>query len=607
MREFAHDPLRRLISATGRESSTVYEQPSWDLNIRPQDQTATNTYTRTYSYDKLGNIQELNHVAAGQANQDFVRRYTYGDPLNTNHLASFEIGSSTYQSTYDANGNLTKEGDSRNYFWGAGDKLVAFSNQAGTSTPTVYSWYFYNAAGERVKKVTKKGSAVAVTEYIDGGIFETSYVRPTGGSIDNNRHYNTLQVKDGNSRMATIRVGNDADDPTPAVKYYLEDHLMDSLVVLQTSGNLVNREEFYPFGETSFGGYAKKRYRYNGKEKDEESGLYNYGQRYYAPWLCRFVSVDPIAEDYPQLSSYNYAGNKPITSVDIEGLQSAVDDTSPTLKSTPDNGYQTFRDPAGNTFRAIGVHNVATAKGADKVKTTDGSMVGTRTDALLQFDFGGDNYKAHFNAKTLDFTAYKTAEGKQFPIEYANGKHYAELTIGIEEPVVTGNEDWHFNESEFSFEFPLNIDSNFGIDFSSELPMAPLEVELFQAELSGKIYFDDLDTDLRELVKGLRYEFVESTIGVNGGMISAGAGITGFKAMNESYQTVIGVSRISFTLGIRGVGKMQQVMEALENLNPSPVNTKSSFGKLPPMNFKNLPASVDSVSRGLQIPPHMRM
>jgi len=39
--------------------------------------------------------------------------------------------------------------------------------------------------------------------------------------------------------------------------------------------------------------------------------------------------VDPIAEDYPQLSSYNYAGNKPITSVDIEGLQGTEDGNGP--------------------------------------------------------------------------------------------------------------------------------------------------------------------------------------------------------------------------------------------------------------------------------------
>jgi len=126
---------------------------------------------------------------------------------------------------------------------------------------------------------------------------------------------------DGNSRFATLRVGEDEDDETPELKYNLEDHLGNSSVMVDEDGLLVNREEYYPYGDTSFGAFAKKRYRYNGKEKDNESGLYNYGMRYYAPWMCRFVSVDPLAPKYPFYSPYQYAGNKPISYVDIDGLE----------------------------------------------------------------------------------------------------------------------------------------------------------------------------------------------------------------------------------------------------------------------------------------------
>ena len=335
LREFTHDPLRRLLSATGRESSNVYAQPSWDLNIRPQDHTATNLYTRSYEYDKIGNIQNLTHVAAGHANQNFVRNYNYDSPAD-NRLSSFTVDSNSFANTYDSCGNLTKEGSTRYFTWSHNDKPVTFSNQAGSSDPTVYTNYFYNSAGERVKKITRKGQKLEVTVYVDGGLFELTYIKPTGTTIDPDRHYNTLYLKDANAVMATRRFGQNIDDDTPATKYYLEDHLGSCTVVLRPNGNLVNREEYYPFGETSFGAYAFKRYRYNGKERDGESGYYEYGQRYYAPWLCRFVSVDPIAEDYPQLSSYNYAGNKPITSPDIEGLQGTVD--PPLNEGTSQNG-----------------------------------------------------------------------------------------------------------------------------------------------------------------------------------------------------------------------------------------------------------------------------
>jgi len=49
--------------------------------------------------------------------------------------------------------------------------------------------------------------------------------------------------------------------------------------------------------------------------------LYNYGMRYYAPWMCRFVSCDPLKADYPHYTPYQYAGNKPINHVDIDGLE----------------------------------------------------------------------------------------------------------------------------------------------------------------------------------------------------------------------------------------------------------------------------------------------
>ena len=65
-------------------------------------------------------------------------------------------------------------------------------------------------------------------------------------------------------------------------------------MVIDDTGALINREEYTPYGETSFGSFARKRYRFTGKERDEESGLYYHGARYYAPWLARWVSSDPL-------------------------------------------------------------------------------------------------------------------------------------------------------------------------------------------------------------------------------------------------------------------------------------------------------------------------
>jgi RHS repeat-associated protein len=183
----------------------------------------------------------------------------------------------------------------------------------GTSEPTQHAHYLYDAAGVRVKKLVRvQGGSYTSTVYIDG-MFEFK----TNGTDEQN----TLHVMDDQSRIATIRLGDDFGDTTPAVKYNLEDHLGSSTLQLEDSGANINREEYYPFGETSFGSYAKKRYKYCGKERDEESGLYYYGARYYNAWTGRFVSVDPKSSSAPHLSPYHYTSNNPINRIDPDGMQ----------------------------------------------------------------------------------------------------------------------------------------------------------------------------------------------------------------------------------------------------------------------------------------------
>jgi len=102
-------------------------------------------------------------------------------------------------------------------------------------------------------------------------------------------------VTDNQDHVAIVRVGNPfPDDPYPAAKYQLGDHLESSALVVDDVGKWVNREEFTAYGETAFGSFVHKRYRYTGKERDEESGLFYHGARYYVPWLCKWASCDPI-------------------------------------------------------------------------------------------------------------------------------------------------------------------------------------------------------------------------------------------------------------------------------------------------------------------------
>jgi RHS repeat-associated protein len=108
---------------------------------------------------------------------------------------------------------------------------------------------------------------------------------------------------------------------------------MSSVMELGDDGKPFAYEEYYPFGETSFRAASgvfdgsASRYRYNGKERDEETGLYYYGARYYAAWLGRWTSADPIgARDGPNL--FRYCRNAPTVSRDPTGLAQQVSATA---------------------------------------------------------------------------------------------------------------------------------------------------------------------------------------------------------------------------------------------------------------------------------------
>jgi len=122
--------------------------------------------------------------------------------------------------------------------------------------------------------------------------------------------------------IAQVRIGTAFnDDIAEEVHYVLDDHLASSTTRLNNSGGVIDRQEFYPFGDASLRTYSKKRYQFIGREKDAESGLHYWSARYYSSWMCRFISVDKMASFYAHLSPYNYADNDPINDFDIDGNQ----------------------------------------------------------------------------------------------------------------------------------------------------------------------------------------------------------------------------------------------------------------------------------------------
>jgi RHS repeat-associated protein len=308
-RTFGYDALYRLISATGRQTAAAAAQPWIDIPA-PTDVTLAQPYTETYSYDIVGNLLTLAH----QANRGYTR--TYAPEPATNRLATLRIGQTPIPYAYDAAGNLVNEADVRRYEWDPAGRCATFRVQTGTATPSIYAQYRYDPTGQRVVKLVQRGLRTDVTIYING-VFER-LIRGAQDATTATVH-DQLHLMVGTERAAILRRGGPLpDDPFPVDVYHLGDHIASSVAVLDGNGAVLNREEYTPFGETTFGGYATKRYRFTAKERDEESGLAYHGQRYYTPWLARWTAPDP---QFPtgSLTWYRYARNSPLTVTDPSG------------------------------------------------------------------------------------------------------------------------------------------------------------------------------------------------------------------------------------------------------------------------------------------------
>ena len=123
------------------------------------------------------------------------------------------------------------------------------------------------------------------------------------------------------------------------VYYYHKDHLGSSAFITNDSACVTQQIESLPYGEVFL---EKQRYtsdfqtiyRFNGKELDEETGLYYYGARYMNPRLSIWYGCDPLQEKYPHVSSYTYCLNNPTNHIDLLGDSTFLYAT--TLPGAPD-------------------------------------------------------------------------------------------------------------------------------------------------------------------------------------------------------------------------------------------------------------------------------
>ena len=111
---------------------------------------------------------------------------------------------------------------------------------------------------------------------------------------------------------------------TEDIFFYHSDHLGSTSYITDAKANITQFDAYLPYGELLVDEHTSSEdmpYKFNGKELDQETGLYYYGARYMNPVASLWYGVDPLAEKYVEIGSYIYCHNNPIILFDPDGME----------------------------------------------------------------------------------------------------------------------------------------------------------------------------------------------------------------------------------------------------------------------------------------------
>jgi RHS repeat-associated protein len=274
---FTYDHLNRILTA--ETASTFATSPA-------------HCWGEAYVYDnattgEFGNLTNIN--AASSAYTGCTQESLSVTALSNNQLSATGF-------SYDASGNLVADGRN-NYGINAESQIKSVSGFAGVT-------YTYDGDGHRVEKSNGK-----LYWYGTGSdaLMETD--------LSGNLTYEYIFF--GGKRVARR-------DSSGNVVYYAADHLGTSRVVASSTGAILDQSDFYPFGgERVLSASSGNTYKFTGKERDAESGLDNFGARYDASSMGRFMTPDsPSYSNHKNPQSWNlyaYALNNPVSFRDADG------------------------------------------------------------------------------------------------------------------------------------------------------------------------------------------------------------------------------------------------------------------------------------------------
>lgn len=364
VQEFAYDAIGRLSKVSGREH-VGQAHKNWQSvpaaisaaarESSPSDGKTMANYTETYRYSPEGNMLSITHVTSDPTVPGWTRTFDYSEPSlvepdkHNNRLSSTTIGGEVstykYEGLAGSMGLITSMSGFPVLKYDFCNRLCASSTQqqsaaarANGDTPEM-TWYRYDADNKRIRKVSEGASSAGkqpfrTKDHIyprDGIEIFRKFTGAADSRVVASERW-TWNTLDDEGRLLSVEaeivldvVDEESVEAWDAVvsMWAMADHTSSVTLELDDSGGVVSREEFSPYGSTTYDASANlkadKRYRYAGKERDSETGLYYFENRYLMPWLGRWLSPDPAgAVDGPNV--YCYVGCDPVNHTDPSGL-----------------------------------------------------------------------------------------------------------------------------------------------------------------------------------------------------------------------------------------------------------------------------------------------
>ena len=292
---FLYDSLNRI-------SQAYTSGPNWGETFSPST-TNPGVAPTTPGIDAWGNLTNRSGVT-GKASTE---GWSCGINAN-NQLTSCSMN-------YDPAGNMINNGTA-SYAYDAENRLIT---TAGMS-------YKYDGDGKRVEKCTAGTTPGTCATNATGTLYWTGFGNETLAETDLAGNVLENYIFFNGKRIARREPGT-----TPTIHFYFSDYLGSHGVVTGGTGTCEQDIDYYPYGgvENDYCGTVPQRYKFTGKERDNESGNDYFGARYYSSPMGRFMSPDwaarPTAVPYavfgdPQsLNLYGYVRNDPVSRADADG------------------------------------------------------------------------------------------------------------------------------------------------------------------------------------------------------------------------------------------------------------------------------------------------